>query len=207
MNDDVMRLPDLVKECASYYGIDDQEAAHTLHKLIKDLYLEYSVRQGKVALPNHIFWVGRVGGPQSSIRTYKLFFEGLLEYLDLLSDPLSNIEKYSIRSYCESDSSGKDIPVNLIFLSRFALLEWALNVGIEPPAYILEKGSTKQAKKNKEEPTLKEIELATVSRITNGLFDLIKVIGRLHSEVPLTKQDKDRLREIKRAIAIFNNPP
>ncbi|SFP60221.1 hypothetical protein [Pseudomonas borbori] len=207
MNDDVMRIPDLVKECARYYEVDDQEAAHTLHELIKELSLEYSVRQGKVALPSHIFWVGRVDGPQQSIRTYKLFFEGLVEYLDLLSDPLSSVEKYSIRSYCESDSSAKNIPVNLIYLSRIALGEWALNAGIEPPTYILEGSSAKRAKKNEEEPTLKENELATVSRITNGLFDLIKAIDKSHSEVPLTKQDKDRLREIKRGLALLNNPP
>lgn len=74
MNDDVIRISDLVKECAGYYEIDDQEAAHILHELFNELFLEYSVRQGKVALPSNIFWVGRPDGPQRSIRTYKLFF-------------------------------------------------------------------------------------------------------------------------------------
>lgn len=207
MSDDVMRLPDLVKECARYYEVDDQKAAHTLHELIKELFLEHSVRQGKVALPSHIFWVGRVDGPQRSIRTYKLFFEGLIGYLDLFSDPLSSVDKYSIHSYCESDSSAKDIPVNLIYLSRVALGEWALNSGIEPPAYILKGNPTNRAKKNKEEQTLKENELATISRITNGLFDLIKAVDKAHSELPLNELDKKRAHEIKRGISIINNPP
>ncbi|WP_312904563.1 hypothetical protein [Stutzerimonas nitrititolerans] len=207
MNDDVMRLPDLVKECASYYEIDDQEAAHILYELIKKLSLEYSVRQGKVALPNHIFWVGRVDGPRQSIRAYKLFFEGLIGYLDLLSDPLSIAGKHTINSFCENDSSPKDIPVNLIYLSRISLGEWALNAGIEPPTYILHGSAAKRTKKNEKEPTLKENELATISRITNGLFDLIKAVAKAHSEVPLSKLEKDRAREIKRSLSLINNPP
>lgn len=207
MNDDVIRISDLVKECAGYYEIDDQEAAHILHELFNELFLEYSVRQGKVALPSNIFWVGRPDGPQRSIRTYKLFFEGLLEYLNLFSDPLSNHDNYSIRSYCESDSTGKNIPINFIYLSRIALGNWILDVGIQPPPYILNGGTSKRASKKNKEPALKENELATVSRITNGLLDLIKAVDKAHSEVPLTKQDKDRLRDIKRGVALLNNPP
>lgn len=207
MNDDVIRLPDLVKECARYYEVDDQEAAHTLYELFKELSLEYSVRQGKVALPSHIFWVGRPDGPQRSTRIYKLFLEGLIEYLNLFSDPLSNSDKHSIRSYCESDSTGKNIPVNLIYLSRIALGNWILDADIQLPPYILNGNTDKRTKKENKEQTLKENELATVSRITNGLFDLIKAVDKAHSEVPLTKQDKDRLREIKRGLALLNNPP
>ena len=46
MNDDVMRLLDLVKEWAICYEVDEQDVAHDLHELIKELYLEYGVRQG-----------------------------------------------------------------------------------------------------------------------------------------------------------------
>lgn len=76
MNDDVMRLLDLVKEWAICYEVDEQDVAHDLHELIKELYLEYGVRQGKLALPSHVFWVGRAGGPQPSVRNYKLFSKG-----------------------------------------------------------------------------------------------------------------------------------
>lgn len=207
MNDDVMRLPDLVKEWAICYEVDEQDVAHDLHELIKELYLEYGVRQGKLALPSHVFWVGRAGGPQPSVRTYKLFFEGMIECLELFSDPLSSAEKYAIPAYCESDSSAKDIPVNLIYLSRFALAEWALSAGVEPPAYILEGGAARRVRKSERDLSLKENELATISRITNGLFDLVKAVDEFHSEVSLGKLDEVRIRDMRRSLDLIRNPP
>ncbi|MEW7860048.1 hypothetical protein [Pseudomonas chlororaphis] len=198
MNDDLMRLPDLVSEYARYYEVDTQEAAHALHELIKELYLEYSVRQGKVALPDHIFWVGRVGSSQRSNRIYKLFFEGLIKYFDDLCDPLPGIDKDLVRSYCESDSSTKDIPVGLIYLSRVALGEWILDAGIEPPDYMLIGNADKGAKGSEGGEKFQAKELGSISLILNGLINLIKEVDKAHTEQPLDDASGKRADTIKR---------
>ncbi|WP_248747508.1 MULTISPECIES: hypothetical protein [unclassified Pseudomonas] len=204
---DVMRLPDLVSGCARYYKVDTQDAAHALHELIKELCLEYSVRQGKVALPGHIFWVGRVGSSQRSIRSYKLFFDGLIKYLDCSCDPLSGVDKDLIPSYCESDSSAKDIPAGLIYLSKSALAKWALDAGVEPPDYILNVNAGESAKGGEGGQGFQEKELGTINKIINGLVDLIKEVDKAHSGRLLGSADKMRAEAIKRAASRLNNPP
>ena len=84
MNDDVIRLSDLVPKYARHYKVSPQEAAYALHELIVGLYSEYHVKRVEMVVPDHIFWVGRVGGSQRSSKSYKLFFNGLIEYLSLI---------------------------------------------------------------------------------------------------------------------------
>jgi hypothetical protein len=202
---DVLRLTDLVSGYARYYKVDTQEAAHGLHELIKELCLEYSVRQGKISLPDHIFWVGRVGSSQRSIRRYRLFFDGIIEYLDFLYDPLSGVDKGLIPSYCESDSSAKDVPVGLIYLSKSALAKWALDAGLEPPDYILSINAGESAKADEGRLDFQEKELGSISKIINGLVDLVREVDKAHSSRLLDSADKMRAEAIKRAASRLNN--
>lgn len=45
MNDDFMRLSDLVPAYVRCYKVSPQEAAYALHELIEELYVEYGVNR------------------------------------------------------------------------------------------------------------------------------------------------------------------
>lgn len=51
MNDDLMRLSDLVPAYVRCYKVSTQEAGYALHELIEELYVEYGVNQW---LPNSV---------------------------------------------------------------------------------------------------------------------------------------------------------
>lgn len=207
MNDDVIRLSDLVPKYASYYKVSPQEAAYALHELIVGLYSEYHVKREEMVVPDHIFWVGRVGCSQRSPKSYKLFFNGLIEYFNSLFNSPPETDSGLVRCYCVSESDAKDIPAGIVCLSRAALGEWILEAGIETPEFILSSNASESAKKDKRASELKEQELGTISKIMNGLVDLIKEVDKVHRELPTDYDGKKRADKIKSHACRLNNPP
>ncbi|MCE5364123.1 hypothetical protein [Pseudomonas anguilliseptica] len=207
MSDDVIRLSDLVPEYARHYKVSPQEAAYALHELIVGLHSEYHVKRAEMAIPNHIFWVGRVGSSQCSAKIYKIFFSGFIEYFNNLCNPPPENGNGFFRCYCESDSDPKDIPAGIVYLSRSALSEWILDAGIEPPEFILSSNSGEIPKKNKNESEIKEQERGTIRKIMNGLVDLIKEVDRAHREPPTDYDGKKRADQIKAHASRLSNPP
>lgn len=203
MSYDVIRLSDLVPKYASHYKVSAQEAAFALHELVVSLYSEYHVKRGEMVVPDHIFWVGRVGCSQRSLKTYKLFFNGLIDYFNNLFSPPPETDSGLVRCYCVSESDAKDIPAGIVYLSRLALGEWVLEAGIEALEFILG-GNTKIDKKMS---GLKEQELGTINKIMNGLVELIKEVDKAHRELPTDYDGKRRADEIKAHASRLNNPP
>lgn len=201
-----MRLPDFVSEYARYYEIDVPEAAHALHELIKDLYQKNCVPQGRLALPIDMFWVGRADSSRRSIRKYKLFFEGVIYYLDALRDSLPPEGFDLIPTYCEDDKDGKDVPVNLIYLSRKSLSAWVAQGGGEIPAYLSLDESSIYAKKGKQEETFQSKELNSISLIISGLVNLIKEVDKAHAEFPNDANAAKRADAIKRRASALRSP-
>ncbi|MBP3860815.1 MULTISPECIES: hypothetical protein [Pseudomonas] len=207
MSDDVIRLSDLVPEYARHYKASPQEASYALHELILDLYSEYHVKREEMVVPHHIFWVGRVGGSQLSTKSYKLFFNGLIDYFNNLFSPLPEVDDGLVRCYCVSDSGAKDIPAGIVYLSRAALGKWVLDAGIEPPDFILSTNAGEGAEKDKRWSEFKEQELGTISKIMNGLVDLIKEVDKAHREPPTDSFGRKRAEKIKIHASRLNNPP
>lgn len=58
MNDDVMRLSDLVPEYARYYKVSLQDAAYALHEIFVELDAHHHSRQPYKAIPDQVVWVG-----------------------------------------------------------------------------------------------------------------------------------------------------
>lgn len=196
-----IRLPEVVSGYASYYGVDVPEAAYALHELISELYQEYGVRQGKVALPRHVFWVGRADSSQHSIRTYKIFFEGVLNYFDGLYDSVCREGSDFIRTYCESDRDARDVPVGLIFLSKKAFAEWLQHAGGEVPEYFLVDDASERIEVGTEGQGIQAKELGSISRIISGLVNLIMEVDKAHTEQPIDGQEEKRAGAIKRRAA------
>lgn len=207
MNDDVIRLSDLVPEYARRYKVSPQEAAYALHELIVSLYSEYHVKRAEMVIPDHIFWVGRAGNSQRSAKIYKLFFNGFTEYFNNICNPLPETGNGLVRCYCESDSDPKDIPAGIVYLSRAALSEWILDAGIEPPEFISSSNAGEISEKDKSGSGFKEQELGTISKIMNGLVDLIKEVDKAHREPPTDYDGKKRADQIKTHASRLNNPP
>jgi hypothetical protein len=200
MNNEV-RLPELVSGYARHYGVEISDAAHSLHELVGELYQEYHVRQSKVALPEQVFWVGRVDSSRRSVREYTIFFNGLISYLSGLYDVLP-VEGYDlIRSYCQSDQDAKDIPVNLVYVSKSAFAEWIKAAGIEVPDYLLTNDLNIISKEVAEKHLLQAKELSSIGLIINGLVSLIREVDRAHSEQPVDDRSAKRFELIKRRAA------
>lgn len=190
MSDEV-RLPELVSEYAKYYGVDVPDAAYALHELIGELHQEYKA-QGRFALPSNVFWVGRVDSPRHSIRKYRLFFEGILNYLDSLYDSVSKERLDLVTTYSESCRDTRDVPVGLIFLSKRTLTECFEQAGIEVPKYFLVDAASAKVDVNNEGKASRTKEMASISKIISGLVDLIKEVDKAHTEQPV--DDKARMR-------------
>lgn len=207
MNDDVIRLSTLVPEYACHYKVSPQEAAYALHELIVGLYSEYHVKRVEMVVPGHVFLVGRVGDSQCSQKTYKIFFNGLIEYFNNLFCPSTEADISLFRCYCVSESEAKDIPAGIVYLSRAALGNWALGAGIEPPEFILSSNARDGAKKDKSASELKEQEMGTISKIMNGFVNIIKEVDKAHRELPVDYDSKKRADKIKNHVFRLNNPP
>ena len=82
MNDDVMRLSDLVPEYARRDKVSLPEAAYALHELFIELNTDHHSKRPFKAIPNHVVWVGRVGDPTRTAKPYKLYFSALAEYFN-----------------------------------------------------------------------------------------------------------------------------
>jgi hypothetical protein len=198
---DEMRLPEVVAGYANYYGVDVPEAAYALHELIAELYQEYGVRQGKVALPGHVFWVGRADSSRHSIRKYKIFFGGILSYFDSLYDSVWREGSDLIPTYCESDKNGRDLPANLIFLSKKALAEWLEQAGGEAPQFLLVDDVSARVELNNDGQGVQAKELGSISLIISGLVNLIKEVDKAHTERPVDSRAEKRAEAIKRRAA------
>ena len=70
MNDDLIRLSDLVPEYARYYKLNLIEAAFGLHELLDETFLVYLANNEKPPLED-LFWVGRVNSPQRSTKDFE----------------------------------------------------------------------------------------------------------------------------------------
>ncbi|OQR31025.1 hypothetical protein BWR59_16075 [Pseudomonas sp. Bc-h] len=201
-----MRLFDFIYGYARYYELDVPEAAHALHKLIDDLFQQHCVLQGKIALPSDMFWVGRADSSRRSIRTYKLFFRDLINYLDSLFDSVPNEGYDLIHSYCEDDKGGKDIPVSLIYLSKKALAEWIEGFGGTAPVYLLLGESGVAADHGRQVEELQVKELNSISLIISGLVNLIKEVDKAHVELSDDVDAVKRADAIKRRAAALRSP-
>lgn len=206
MNDDVIRLSDLVPEYARHYKVSPQEAAYALHELIVDLYSEYHVKREEKVFPEYIFWVGRVGCSRRAAKSYKLFFNGLIEYFNNLFNPSPDTDDGLVRCYCVSDNVPKGIPAGIVYLSRAALGEWVLDAGIEPPELMFSSNADRGAKEIEGAKEFKTIELGYISKIISGLVELVKEVDKAHSVQLLDDAGRRRADAIKRGASRLNNP-
>ncbi len=197
MNDDVIRLSDLVPEYARYYKVSSKEAAHDLHEVIRELHMEYSEIQKNKLSPNDIFWVGKTGSPQKSTRIYSLSFEGLGKYFDLILNPLPGLDNSLAECFCASDADFKKIPASTIYASKQSLSERMIGVGFERSDFLLDSSSTSQPETGHDEESFKTIELNYISLIINGLIELIKEVDKAHTEKPLKPEARERAKKIK----------
>ncbi|MBS6079573.1 MAG: hypothetical protein KIC49_00065 [Pseudomonas fluorescens] len=206
MNADVIRLTDLVPEYARQYKTGPKEAAYALHELFLDLYTEYHVKREETVIPSHILWVGSAGSSKLAVKSYKLFFNGLIEYFNNLFNPLPEIDDGLVRCYCVSDSEAKDIPAGIFYLSRTSLSAWVLNAGIEPPEFISGSNADQETKVTEGTKEFKTIELGYISKIFSGLVELVKEVDKAHSVQSLDDAGRRRADAIKRGASRLSNP-
>ncbi|HUE91870.1 hypothetical protein [Pseudomonas sp.] len=208
MNDDVMRLSDLVPEYARRYKVSLSDAAYELHELFIELNTDHHLKQPFKAIPDQVVWVGRVGSPTRTAKPYKLYFSTLAEYLNDFIDSNCNSESKFVRClYAGEHIDAKDIPSGIIYLSKSALGEWILDAGIELPEFILSSSAGERSEKDKSGSGFKEQELGTISKIMSGLVELIKEVDKAHREPPTDYDGKKRADKIKTHASRLNNPP
>ncbi|WP_454867519.1 hypothetical protein [Pseudomonas farris] len=185
MNDDLMRLSDLVPTYARCYKVSSQEAAYALHELIEELYVEHGVNRQHPNSVNNIFWVGKAGDAKRTSRAYVLYFQLLSKYFyDLFDSPLES-DKNLVNCYCEDDQQSKNIPASVIYFSKAALSEWVIDAGVEVPIFLSIGIADRQAEGDDERREFQTKELNSISLILNGLISLIKEVDKAHVEQPL----------------------
>lgn len=205
MNDDVVRLSDLVPEYARCYKVSTKEAAHDLHEVIRELHLELSEIQRNKLSPNDIFWTGKAGSSKISTRFYSFSFEGLSKYFDFIRNPLPDIDNSLVECFCASDADFKKIPASAVYASRKLLNERMLDVGFERSNFLLDSESNLQSKTYDEEP-LKTKELNHISLLINGLIELIKEVDKAHTDQNPEKEAKERANKIKLRASQLSSP-
>lgn len=198
MNNELIRLSDLVPDYARYHNVSFHEAAYSLHELMEDLWVEYSVLRRIDQLPERLFWVGRVSSEKPSNRGYELDYDALLGYFKGLRESLPGTGSSLIKCFCNAVRDYKDIPVSAVYSSRAALGKWILDAGIEAPNFILDGHADKQAREDNEGGELQVKELNSIGLIINGLINLIKEVDKAHAEQVLDEAAGKRADTIKR---------
>lgn len=207
MNDDVMRLSDLATNYARHYKVSLPDAAYALHELFIELDTDHHSKQPFKEIPNHVVWVGKAGSHTRTNKPYKLYFSALADYFNELINSNPNSESKFVRClYSGERTDTKDIPASTIYLSPLVLSEWILEAGVEPLEFILANNAGSKPEKDKSSIGFKEQELGTISKIINGLVDLIKEVDKAHREPPTDYDSKKRADKIKAHASRLNNP-
>lgn len=202
MNDELIRLSDLVPEYARYHEVSTQEAAYDLNELIEELYREYAVRLGR-SMPDNIFWVGGAKSSKRSSKGYELDFGGLRRYFKSLVDspetgsPLFNC-------FCRAERDYASIPAGVVYFSKSALVEWILSAGIEPPDFILGGNEGECIEGSEETDELIEKEWVSIRKIISGLIELIREVHNSHAEPALGEEARKRAETIIRRASRLN---
>lgn len=199
---DVVKLSELISNCARGSKLSFEEAVYDLYRLAKGL-RQHHERQGKVVVPDDVSWVGGVASSKKSLRVYKLFYSAFESYFDTLCCSLSESGD-CISSYCETDSTARDVPVSLIYVSLSGLERLALEAGLDRSEYLFNTGDSVCAEVDKDSKGLREIELNKVSVIITGLIQLIKEVDKAHSVKYSSDLEKRRAESIRRAMVNIN---
>lgn len=203
MNDDLIRLSDLVPEYACYYELSFQEAAYDLHELIEKLFNEYAMKRGK-PLPEQIWCVRGTKSALRSNKGYELDFGALQKYFKALADsPEAGNPLISCFSRTESDYT--NIPPSIIHFYKSALSEWIKAAGIEPPVFILGSNAGDCSKDSEDTDEFSEKELISIRQIVSGLIQLIKEVHNAHSAPALDNDARKRAEEIIRVASRLNS--
>lgn len=206
MSDDFMRLSDLIPAYIRHFKTSSSEAGHALHELIEELHIEYAEKQWKPNSINEYFWVGRASSPKRATRHHGLYFQTLSEYFSNFYDLSSGKDQSLVECIVEGDAGFTYIPASVIYFSRSALQEWILDAGIEFPVFIFNGCVEKKADKGGE-GGLMQIELGSVSKILNGLVEIIKEVDKAYRDVPADYEGKKRADRIKSHAYRLRNPP
>ena len=131
MNNDFMRLSDLIPVYISHFKTSSSEAGHALHELMEELYIEYAEKQWKPNSINEYFWVGRPSSPERATRCHDLYFQMISEYFSNFYDLSSEKDQSLVGCTVEGGAGFKYIPASVIYFSRSALQKWIIDAGIE----------------------------------------------------------------------------
>ncbi|MGX0954484.1 hypothetical protein AB7M18_000612 [Pseudomonas viridiflava] len=206
MNNDLMRLSDLVPAYSRFHKVSDQEAAYALHELIEELYVEHGVNRFRPNSINDIFWVGSLGGFERSTRLCMLYFQSLSKYFYDLFESSSVDQKDLLSCYSEFSQQSVNIPAKVVCFSRVALFEWIVDAGFKAPQFILA-GDVNKVGEVKGGDGFSEKELGSISRLMNGLVDIIKAVDQAHREPPANYHGKMPADNIKGYAYMLSNPP
>ncbi len=186
MNDDVMRFSDLVPEYARYYKVSLQDAAYALHELFIELGSDHHSKQPYKAIPDQVIWVGRVGSPARSTKTYKLYFSVLAEYFnDLISSSFNSEAKFVRCLFVGEYSDNKNIMPSMVYLSKTLLGKLIYVASNEHPGFLF----SDESEKNQCKPSEEEIkafqgkELVSIKGLARGLIEMIIEVDRAHRGV------------------------
>lgn len=186
MNDDVMRLSDLVPEYARHHKVNLQDAAFALHELFIALDADHHSKQPYKAIPEQVIWVGKVGNPARSTKTYKLYFSVLAEYFNDLIDSDCNSKSKFVRClYTGEHSDSKGIMPSMVYLSKSLLGKLIYAASNEHPGFLF----NEEPEKNSCQPSEEEIkafqgkELVSIRGLARGLIEMIIEVDRAHRGV------------------------
>lgn len=183
MNDDVMRLSDLVPEYARHYKVSPLDAAYALHELFTELNADHHSKQPNKAIPNNIVWVGKVGSSVRSTKAYKIYFSGLAEYFNALIEKGCNSEFNLVRClYVGEHSDTKDIPPSMVYLARSLLSDLVSSTSIELSDFLLNQAPGVASYKPSEEgaKAFQGKELVSIQGLARGLIEIIIEVDKAH---------------------------
>lgn len=181
MNDDVMRLSDLLSAYARYHAVTLPEAAFGLYELMDEAFLSYLGRFEEL-LPEQLFWVGRVGSSEPSPKGYVLDHQGLLKYFKGLCEPSTGADNQFISCFCHSDYSNTTVPASVVYFSRKAFIDWIQAASTKIPEFL----SSKNLENNPGKPNEENIkafqgkELVSIRGLARGLIEIIVELDRAH---------------------------
>ena len=203
MNDDLIRLSDLMPEYARCHEVSFQEAAYYLHELIESLFREYSLKRGK-PLPEKIWCVGGAKFSQRPSKGYELDFGVLRKYFKALVDS-PEVGSPLISCFNRTDSDYTSIPPSVVYFSKSALVEWIQAAGIEPPAFILGGNAGGCPEEAEDADHFTEKELVSIRGIVSGLIQLIKEVNNAHALPAQDDEARKRAENIMRTASWLNS--
>lgn len=204
MNNDSMRLSDLIPAYTRQYKCGNLEATYALQELFTELDHYHKLKYPYKAIPDDLCWVGRTEGPTRARKTYKIYFFALMEYFSNLMASNPSSEANFVKCLCTSEKGDtENIPHGILYLSKSLLGKLIYEVTHESLGFLFDEEVGKDSCESSEDglKVFQGKELVSIQGLARGLIEIIIEVDRAHRGVS-AKLDPEAILDFAQKLGL-----